>query len=287
MRVTGLAVSGLAWLVLLWGTAARADVGDYFEHWYDRVEAAQSSQPHWITPVAIVTPRLEQEFRYDQYWEHQGTGGSVNLFDSGKGLELIPTTTNEVLINLPAYEERSVKKPADGWGDWPFLVVKQRFLSENETGGNYIVSGFLGVQAPTGSAAFTNHAWVVTPTLAGGKGWGDFDIQATVGFPLPLSDESTIGTSMATNVTFQYHLWTYFWPEFEVNDTYWMDGQRGGRNQMFLTPGIVFGRFELPGRAKFILGTAYQFALSPPFTTKPALTPLYQHGWILSARVAF
>src|SRR5438309_842053 len=28
--------------------------------------AAKESQPHWMTPVVTVTPRLEQEFRYDQ-----------------------------------------------------------------------------------------------------------------------------------------------------------------------------------------------------------------------------
>lgn len=262
-------------------------IAAYFDDWYARVDQAQSKQPHWITPVATVTPRLEEEFRYDQYWEHQGTGGSLTTFDSGKGLELIPTTTNEVLINLPQYEERTVKKAASGLGDWLFLVVKQRLLTANEENGNYIVSGFLGVQAPTGSPAFTNHAWVVTPTLAAGKGWGDFDIQATVGVPIPLSQEAIIGTSIVTNVTFQYHLATYFWPEFEVNNTYWTDGERGGLNQTFLTPGIVFGRIPLAGRTKLIVGTSYQFAVSPTLVTKPALTPTYQHGWILTARLTF
>src|SRR5271167_2242842 len=107
------------------------DVTNYFDNWYARVAAAQDSQPHWMTPLATVTPRLEQEFRYDQYWEHTGTGADVDLFDSGKGLELIPTTTNEILINLPPYEERSIKSPASGWGDWPVLTVKQRLFSAN------------------------------------------------------------------------------------------------------------------------------------------------------------
>jgi hypothetical protein len=45
---------------------------------------------------------------------------------------------------------------------------------------------------------------------------------------------------------FQYHFLEYFWPELEFNDTYWFDGtQRAHRNQLFLTPGIVFGRFAL------------------------------------------
>ncbi len=260
---------------------------EFIDTWYSRVEQAQATQPHWITPVATVTPRLEEEFRYDQYWEHQANGASLSIFDGGKGLELIPTTTNEVLLNLPAFEERRVKERADGFLDVPFLTVKQRLLSEPETEGNYIVSAFLGLTADTGSKAFSNRAWIVTPTLAAGKGWGDFDIQATVGVPVPLSRENVIGTQIVTNVTFQYHLDTYFWPEFEVNHTYWTDGERGGLNQVFLTPGIVFGRFELGGRAKFIIGGSYQIAVAQSQVYKPALTPIYTHGFILTTRLTF
>ena len=88
-----------------------ANADDYFDSWFERVSEAQSSQPHWMTALVTVTPRLEEEFRYDRYWEHTGVGGDIDSFDSGKGLEPIPTTTNEVLINLPPYIERSVKSP--------------------------------------------------------------------------------------------------------------------------------------------------------------------------------
>jgi hypothetical protein len=240
-----------------------------------------------MTPIATVTPRLEEEVRYDQYWEHLGNGANVETFGSGKGLELIPTTTNEILFNVPTYEDRTVKKPADGWGDWPLLTVKQRLISSPENQGNYIVTAFLGVQAPTGSPAFTNHAWLITPTLAAGKGWGDFDIQATIGAPLPISHGSTIGIPIVTNIAFQYHLGKYFWPEFEVNDTYWTSGEREGKNQTFLTPGVILGRFDLFWRVRFIVGAGYQFAVEPKLTTTPALTPTYNHAWIMTVRTAF
>jgi hypothetical protein len=259
----------------------------YFANWTSRVEQAQASQPHWMTPLVTVTPRLEQEVRYDQFWEHLGTGANVDTFGSGKGLELIPTTTNEVLLNPPAYTERSVKGPATGWADDQFLVVKQRLLSANEQNGNYIVSAFLGVQAPTGSPAFTNDSWVITPTIAAGKGWGDFDVQATVGVPVPLSHEGTIGTSIVTNVALQYRLGQYIWPEFEMSHTYWADGLRGGKNQIFLTPGIIFGRFNIHNRLNLIVGGGYQFAVSPKLTTEPELTPIYDHAWILTTRLSF
>ena len=261
--------------------------GGYFENWFVRSAAAKASQPNWMTPLATVTPRLEQEVRYDQYWERAGNGSSIDMYGSGKGLELIPTTTNEVLINVPTYEDRYYKKPAQGWGDWPFLTVKQRLLSSPEDQGNYILTAFLGLQAPSGNAAFTNHSWIITPTIAGGMGWGDFDFQATTGVAIPFKHESTIGYAITTNVAFQYHFSQVFWPELEVNNTYWSGSQRDGKDQMFLTPGLILGRFQLFDGARFIIGAGYQFAVSPNKSTVPVLTPTYDHSWLLSARVAF
>jgi hypothetical protein len=263
-------------------------ITDYFEHWYDRVHEAQATQPHWMTPIATVTPRLEEEIRYDQQFQDLGTGAQITNFDGGKGLELIPTTTNEILINAPAYEQRHVKSPADGFADWNFLTIKQRIVSAPEDKGNYILTTFLGVQAPMIGSPFTNNAWVVTPTLAGGKGWGDFDIQATAGVPIPTSHESVIGTSLVSNIAFQYHIAEYFWPELEFNNTYWFDSARKHLDQLFITPGIVFGRFTLAGNLKGIIGIGYQIALTPsPTILEPALTPTYDHALLLTGRVAF
>jgi hypothetical protein len=281
-------------LVLGWtcvsAPASAADgsgAGSYFDSWYDRVDAAQSSQPHWMTPLVTVTPRLEEEFRYDQYFESTNTGAAIDSYDAGKGLELIPTETNEILVNLPPYLDRYNKKPASGWGDWPVLTIKQRLLSSPETDGNYIVTAFLGVQAPLGAAAFTNHAWLITPTLAAGKGWGDFDVQATIGVQIPTAHASTIGTAIVSNVALQYHFEKYFWPEIEFNDTTWSGGSRDGLNQLFMTAGLILGRFQIGDRTKIIVGSGYQFALSPHVVKAPALTPVYDHNWILTARLAF
>lgn len=264
-------------------------VSEYFSTWFDRVEQAQASQPHWMTPLVTVTPRLEQEVRYDQYWENRGNGTTLDTFGSGKGLELIPTETNEILINPPAYQELgATKKPVSGWADDPFLVVKQRLLSGNEQNGNYIVTAFLGVTAPSGNVAFTNRAWYLTPTIAFGKGWGDFDIQATIGVPTPLSYQYRLGTPIATNVAFQYHAYEYFWPEFEISHTYWMNGyQRAGKNQVFLTPGIILGRIPIKDRVKAIIGVGYQFAVAPSYIDTSVMTPTYNRAWLVSARLTF
>lgn len=270
-------------------TAAPVNSVDaYLADWFNRVDRAQASQPHWMTPLVTVTPRLEEEVRYDQYYEHLGNGATVQTFGSGKGLELIPTTTNEILINPPPFVQKTnVAHGVSGWGDDPFLVVKQRLLSANEQDGNYIVTAFLGVQAPTGDAAFSSNAWTFTPTLAAGKGWGDFDVQATIGVPVPVEHEKTIGTSVVGNLALQYHFATYFWPELEANYTWWADGLRGGKNQLFLTPGIIFGRFQIGERAKLIFGGGYQFAVTPKLTREPVITPVYDHAYIFTARLAF
>ena len=187
---------------------------------------------------------------------------------------------------LPA--KINTKTPANGWLDDQFLVVKQRLLSANEQNGNYILTAFLGVTAPSGNVAFTNKAWVITPTIAGGMGWGDFDIQATLGIAVPDTQQSTLGTSIAANIAFQYHFAQYFWPELEFNDTKWLNGnERGGKNQIFMTPGIIFGRFELGPRARASVGVGYQVALAPKYIDTSEQTPTYKRAWLVSGRVAF
>src|ERR1700730_17349325 len=91
-------------------------IADYFLHWYDRVDAAYASQPHWMTPITTVTPRLEEEYRYDQSQQFLQNGSEINNYFAGKGLELIPTETNEILINVPVLssgcrKEEGTSKP--------------------------------------------------------------------------------------------------------------------------------------------------------------------------------
>jgi len=52
-------------LLCFWPTLMRAQDG-YFSDWFQRVDKTQAEQPHWITPLATTTPRLEEELRYDQ-----------------------------------------------------------------------------------------------------------------------------------------------------------------------------------------------------------------------------
>lgn len=245
--------------------------------WLDRVSATQAQQPHWVTPVATVTPRLEQEFRFDVLHEVTPTGDITNL-DGGKGLEIVPTHNTELLINLPPYFLHANPAVVDGWGDVSF-TMKYRFVSRNEQHGNVILTGFLAGSIPTGVYKNGSISAVVTPTLAGGKGWGKFDVQSTLGGTLPVSSEGKLGRTIVSNSTFQYHALKQLWPEAEINSTYWLGGTNGGRKQTFLTPGVVLGRFPIHKRLAFVAGAGFQIAATH-FSQ-------YNHAFVGTLRMPF
>jgi len=226
--------------------------------WLARVSATQAAQPHWVTPLATVTPRLEQEFRFDVLHETTPTGDITN-FDNGKGLELIPTHNTELLINLPPYLMHENPATLDGWGDSSF-TLKYRMLSRNEQHGNAILTGFLAGSVPTGEHKNGSISAVVTPTLAGGKGWGPFDVQSTLGGTLPTSSVGKLGRTIVANTAFQNHILKKLWPEVEINSTFWFGGTNGGKKQTFITPGIIFGRLPIHGRVALVGGAGFQIA---------------------------
>ena len=255
-------------------------VADYFKNWFQRVSATQAEQPHWITPLVTVTPRLEEEVRYDIYREEVSNGHILDVFGTGKGLELIPAEHVEVIIALPSWETEDVSPNKHGWADQTFLL-KYRWLSANEKNGNYILTTFLGLSAPWGDETFTSHHYAWTPTIAFGKGWGDFDIQSTAGVSIP--DNGVVpneaGTPVSLNTTFQYRLLKVIWPELETNYTYYPNGEHAYKNQLLLTPGVVLGRFSIWERAALTVGVGYQVAVTSD--------PLVRNNLILSGRVPF
>ena len=254
--------------------------------WLAMVTRTQDAQPHWMTPLVTVTPRLEQEFRFDSYFEDLPNHAALTSYGASNRLEFIPTENTEFAIGIPPYQTRTSSAGntlADGWSDWPVFVLKYRLLSANENQGNYIVSAFFQASAPTGNAAFTSHVWTLQPTIAFGKGWGDFDIQATVSEQFPAGDsaaERRFGEPVLVNVAAQYHLFDVLWPEVELNSTWWPDGVKEGKIQSLVTIGAIFGRFQIRGRIRFILGAGYQLAASPA-------APSYRNNVIVTARTTF
>lgn len=230
------------------------------EQWQARATATQAEQPHWMTPIATVTPRLEQEFRFDTIHQQTSTGNVTNL-DGGKGLELIPSRRVELLLNLPPYLLHQNPNALDGWGDVSF-TMKYRFLSRNEEHGSAILTGFLGGSIPTGTHKNGSASALVTPTLAGGKGWGKFDVQSTIAGTFPINSVNIVGRSIISNTAFQYHAIRWLWPEAEINSTFWFGGNNDGRKQTFATPALIFGRFPIHGRLALAAGAGFQIALT-------------------------
>lgn len=260
-------------------TSPVADNG-FLGSWMNKVSQIQSQQPHWVTPLVTVTPRLEQEVRYDQLWESGPGNKNLDSNGGGKGIELIPLQNTEVILGIPAYQTRNKPKTEDGFADENFLL-KYRLLSANEENGDYIVTAFLGVSAPTGESHNSADHEVTTPTIAFGKGWGDFDIQDTLGVQIPDNGAAHggAGEPVVSNTTFQYRILKYASPEVEFNYTYWPNGERAHINQLYVTPGVVLGKFALGNRLGFTVGVGCQIAV-----TKKSQE---NHNVILSVRMPF
>jgi Putative MetA-pathway of phenol degradation len=246
--------------------------------WLALVTRTLSAQPQWITPVITVTPRLEQEFRYDISAQTQPDFGTLAIYGNGKGPEFIPSSHIQISVGLPSYSVHDQTGIADGWGDLSFLL-KYRLLARNESQGNYILTVFLGGSAPTGSHNIGAGHGTIIPTLAGGKGFGQFSIQSTLTITIPTSDSAIVGRPISHNVATQYHLGRFFWPEFEVNSIFWRSGLQSGKQQVFATPGLVIGRIPLKGHLKLSLGAGFQTALTQFHT--------YNHRLVFTVRFPF
>jgi hypothetical protein len=132
---------------------------------------------------------------------------------------------------------------------------------------------------PTGQYKNGSISAVVTPTLAAGKGWGPFDVQATLGGTLPTSSVGKLGRTVVSNDTFQVHVLKKLWPEVEINSTYWLGGTNGGRKQTFVTPGLIVGRFPIHKRVALAGGVGFQIAATH--------YNQYNHAFIGTLRMPF
>ncbi len=256
------------------GTLAHAQ--NFVERWQDRVNRTQAEQPKWVTPLVTITPRLEQEFRAD--FTRQITPRLFDAwnFGNGKGLELIPARRIELIANVPPYLQHNQPKVKDGFGDVSFLM-KYRIYASNEEKHNAILTAFFAGSVPTGSYSNGAPNATVTPTVAGGKGYGHFDVQSTIGAVLPVADGAKLGRPVSWNTAVQYKA-GFAWPEIESNATWFHGGPNDGRMQNFVTPGVIT-RFPLHNRLKLVLGAGIQIATSGFHT--------YNHGLVFTGRLPF
>lgn len=269
--------------------APRDGISGFLARWDATAEAARAEQPHWSSPIATTTGLLEQRFRFEIEDQHSGNGTRTTILDGRRGLDLIVSESDEIQFALAPYEFRSATATTPGhagFGDWAFIRLKQRLASSPEDKGDYVLSAWLQVQAPAGIAPFTNGSWTFQPALGLGKGWGPFDVQTMLGGIIPTSNLAVLGRQIQSSTAFQYHFGKSFWPELEVNWTYYPDGERAGLNQIFLTPALTISRLRLSEATSFTTGLGYQIAVAPRMRAKP-LTPAYGNALLYSARINF
>lgn len=292
-----LAASPARWVLLSFlcsavcsATLVPAQTTSFLSRYQARVTATQNQQPHWVTPLVTVTPRLEQEFRADFVRQTNSERYNTWNFDNGKGLEIIPERHVELLFNLPPYLSHQAPGVKDGFGDVSFNS-KYRFFARNEEHGNAIITAFLAASVPTGKNKNGGCCAVVTPTLAIGKGFGLVALTSTAGGSLPVSNIRKLGHTVAWNNVLQYHLARrgvahFFWPEVELNSSFFLGGGNDGRVMTFVTPGLIIGRIPLshdaegkPGRTGLTFGAGEQIALTHFHT--------YNHGLVMTVRMPF
>ena len=252
--------------------------GGFLGSWLRMAAETQTRQPDWLSPLATTSGRLKQELRYDIWDQPSALGNRTYQFGGNKGLEFITSSRTQILLGVPIYTLVTPNSPPGGFGDLP-LQLKFRITSAERSDGNYLLTFILAATAPTGSHRYGAGDGVLTPTIAAGKGWGRFDVQSTFGANLPTGNTTKLGRQLQWNTAFQYRAAWKLWPELEVNSTFYKTGPRAGEQQVFLTPGLGFGRVRLRKGLRFSSAAGMQIAVTRFHT--------YDHRWMFSERLSF
>lgn len=269
-------------LLALLFTSASAPAQNFFARWEARTSATQAKQPAWSPPLATTYVALIQVYRSDFGRQISPTHAVTWNYDSNKGACLIPWARTEFDLNLPPMLTHSSPSTVDGAGD-PSFLAKYRILAGNARHGNYAVSAFVVGTIPTGSYKNGSTDASVGPGMGFGKGFGRFDVQTTISATLPTGDTPKLGRPVAWNTTAQYHLGKYLWPELELNSTYFHGGPNDGKQQDFLTPGLMIGKIPVNSREKSRLG----LGLGGGVQTATSHFHTYNHALIFSGRLLF
>jgi hypothetical protein len=264
----------------LWSSYSVAQ--NLFSNWQDRVRATSAKQPGWAVPVIAPHSGIVQLVRADFVRQYTSTHFLTLNYGNSKGLNLIPYYNTEIDINLPPYIQHNNPKAPDGAGDFS-MVAKYRPFSGNEKHGNYSVSFQVAATGATGSYKNGTARNTFAPTLIGGKGFGRFDIQSSLGGTLPVGSAHTIGRTIVWNTVAQYKLGKIFWPEVEVNSSFYHLGPNDGKNQTFVSPGLMVSKIkfrpESRDRLALVFGAGMQIATSTYHA--------YNHGLVFTSRITF
>ena len=255
---------------------------NFFSAWEARVRSTLSRQPTFPIPVIAPSSQMVQLYRFDFVHEYTPARTATDIYTNGKGLNLIPFANTEIDINFPPFIDHNNPKVKDGAGDFS-TVIKIRPFASPDKKHDYSLGGQVAVSVPTGSYKNGAPVLTVTPTLMGGKGFGPFAIQSTLGAVLPKNNAQTIGRTITWNTTAQLRVAKIFWPEIEFNSNYYHEGPNNGKTQSFVSPGFMVSKINFrhtPGnRLALTFGSGFQVATSTFHT--------YNHAYVFTSRFAF
>ena len=254
----------------------------FFSKWEARVRKTSARQPSWPIPVIAPSSQLVQLVRFDVFRQITPTHFTTINVDGAKGLNLIPYANTEIDITVPPLLLHNNAKVIDGAGDFTVVYKYRPFASPSEAH-NYSLGGQVLFSVPTGSYKNGTAVSTIQPTLMGGKGYKRFAVQSAIGGVLPNSSITQIGRTIAWNSTVQYRIGKIFWPELESNASYFHLGPNDGKNQNFLSPGIMVSKIKFrkdpKDRLALIFGGSVQIATSHYHA--------YNHALVFSSRLAF
>ena len=213
------------------------------------MKITSAGQPGWPVPVVAPSSGIVQLARFDFVHQYTPTHTFTETYGNSKGFNFIPYYRTEVDTNLPPL---SINAQVQGVG----------------TTGSYKI-GTLRNQ--------------INPTVIAGRGFGRFDVQSSIGGVLPVGSVHTVGRNVVWNTVGQYRATNLLWPEVEVNSTFYHLGPNDGKNQTFLTPGMMTSRIPLTrdktNRLGVIVGAGMQIATSGFHG--------YNRALVISCRITF
>ena len=269
-------------LALTIGSTAQAQSKNIFSNYEQRVKVTSAEQPAWPVPVVSPSSGIVQLVRFDFVRQYTSTHTLTENYDNGKGFNFIPFYRTEVDVNLPPLIEHNNPKVVDGAGDFSMLL-KYRLAAGNDKHHNYAISAQLQGVGTTGSYKNGTVRNQINPTVIGGKGFGHFDVQSSIGGVLPVGSIHTVGRSVVWNTVGQYKATKLLWPEVEVNSVFYHLGPNNGKNQTFVTPGMMTSRIQLSqekdNRLAVIFGVGMQIATSSFHA--------YNHALVVTSRLTF
>jgi len=265
---------------LVAGACAATAQQSFSERFSAHNSSMAAKQPAFITPLVGPDPRLLQYVRASFSHEYTAAGAETVSYGNGRGSGVIVGDRFEFDYMPPSYMQHN-SSAIDGFGDTSVLA-KYRIASGNAEHGNFAVAAMLNHCFATGSHKNGAATDSFGPTVAGGYGFGFFDVMSSLGGTMPTGKIAAQGRSIAWNALMQAHVTKHIWFEVENNATFYFGGSHDGKMQNFLTPAafyVVRHKEWKPTHPFFIIDGGMQVATSGFHS--------YNHNLISEVRMLF